>query len=531
MKFPIPENEDGRLQALLDLQILDSLPSPVFDNITELAASICGAEIALVSLVDAERLWFKARRGVELSESGRDEAFCAHTIMDTANVMVINDATQDPRFADFPLVRGGNVRFYAGAPITTQSGHALGAVCVLGQEKMSLSAAQARQLQHLANLTMGLIETEALRRREARMILDLVRKNERIIRNVLDEGREMAAFIDPQHRYLYVNPAFERYWTQSQDALLGLHVRELVGKRLYREVCQVGINQALSGHESMLTFEYSYPGMGLRRVELFHIPALDDKGRVHGVVERHRDVTELTRQTEQLRHYAAELETRRAMQDQYLHSISHDLKQPVNSINNAAPVLASGLKGKLPALEQRCLSYIERGGRRLARLLEDMRIFGELEGRAPQIRRHDARALVDECLGNLHDEIEQCVAVVDVQVVGDLWVEAAVFEMALRCVLEHLFWTSTKTPTRIAIRLVHEGGFSRLQMIDTSSQNTFPIIDFGGVFQSTPDQTKARLPIARQIAMTHGGTLIEETTAEGCRNFVLAIPKETNSAR
>jgi GAF domain-containing protein len=80
----------------------------------------------LISLVDAERQWFKSRRGFELSETGRDEAFCSHTIMDTESVLVINDATRDPRFAQLPLVSSGGVRFYAGAPITTASGQALG---------------------------------------------------------------------------------------------------------------------------------------------------------------------------------------------------------------------------------------------------------------------------------------------------------------------------------------------------------------------------------------------------------------------
>lgn len=139
MKFPVPENEEQRVQTLLDLQVLDSLPSPVFDSITELAASICGTDIALISLVDAERQWFKSRLGFEPSETGRDEAFCSHTIMDSKSVLVVNDATRDPRFAQLPLVRSGSVRFYAGAPITTASGKALGAVCVLDPEKKGLS--------------------------------------------------------------------------------------------------------------------------------------------------------------------------------------------------------------------------------------------------------------------------------------------------------------------------------------------------------------------------------------------------------
>lgn len=525
MKFPVPENEEQRIQTLHDLQVLDSLPSQVFDSITELAASICGTDIALISLVDAERLWFKACRGVEVSESGRDEAFCAHTILDSETVLVVNDATQDPRFAEFPLVSSGNVRFYAGAPIITASGQALGAVCVLGQEKKFLSEAQTRQLQQLANLTMGLIENEALRRREALMILDLVRKNEQIIRNVLDQGREMAAFIDPQHRYLYVNPAFERYWIRSQEALLGTPVQDLVGERLYRQVSKVGINQALSGHESMLTFEYSFPGKGLCRMELLHIPALNDEGHVHGVVERHRDVTELAEQADLLRSHAAELEVRRVSLDRYLHAISHDLKQPVNAINNAAPVLAAKLDGTLPELEKKCLAYIERGGRRLARLLEDMRLFGELDGRTLAVATHNVRVLVEDSLMNLRDEVEQRQATVDVQVDGDLWVDAPVFELAVRCLLEYLLWSSAKTLAHIVVRLTKEQGQSRLEIIDLSVENPLPVIGSGRVHKDNSALPASTLSVARQVAVLHGGALLDEPTPEGWRCLALVVPQ------
>lgn len=526
MNHPVPHNEKQRIQALHDLQVLDSLPSPVFDSITELAASICGTDIALISLVDTKRQWFKSRHGFEPSETGRDESFCAHTIMDTASVLVVNDATQDPRFAQLPLVSSGSVRFYAGAPIITTSGQALGAVCVLDPEKRLLSEAQTHQLQHLANLTMSLIENEAFRRREARMILDLVRKNERIIRNVLDEGREMAAFIDPQHRYLYVNPAFERYWIQTKEALMGMPVQDLMGDGMYREVYQGGINHALSGHESMLTFEYRFPGMGLRRMELLHIPALDDEGRVHGVVERHRDVTVLAEQNHLLRSHAAELETRRVTQDRYLHAISHDLKQPVNAINNAAPVLVAGLEGKLPELEQKCLTYIERGGRRLARLLEDMRLFGELDGRPLALSRTPARALVNESLMHLRDEVEHRQAKVELQVDGDLLVDAVVFELAVRCVLEHLLWSSATTPARLAVRLTKVEGQSRLEVIDLGAANALPVIGPGDATGQDNAPPASMLSVARQVAVLHGGALLDEPTPEGWRCLALVTPQE-----
>lgn len=307
-------------------------------------------------------------------------------------------------------------------------------------------------------------------------------------------------------------------------------VRDLVGERLYRDVCQVGINKAISGQESMLTFEYSFPGAGLRRMELLHIPALNDEGRIHGVVERHRDVTDLAGQANLLRSHAAELETRRVMQDRYLYAISHDLKEPVNAINNATPVLVAKLDGKLPELEQKCLTYIERGGRRLARLLEDMRLVGELDGRPLTVDRHKARALLEESLMHLRDEVEQRQAKVDLHVDGDLSVDAPVFELAVRCLLEYLLWSAAKTPAHIVVNLMTEGGQSRLEVIDLSTANSLPIIGSERADQETNSLSVSTLSVARQVAVLHGGALLEEPTPEGWRCLALVLPQEDTHA-
>ena len=122
------------LAELRRLRILDTLPQKAFDSITALAAGICGTPMALISLVDSNRQWFKSRQGVELTQTSRSEAFCAHAIMEPSDVLVVNDATHDERFQDFPMVRRGELVFYAGAPIVTADGFALGTVCVIDHE-------------------------------------------------------------------------------------------------------------------------------------------------------------------------------------------------------------------------------------------------------------------------------------------------------------------------------------------------------------------------------------------------------------
>jgi GAF domain-containing protein len=156
----IPANEAQRLQALRELLILDTPPEERFDRIVQFAADEFDVPMALISLVDSDRQWFKARIGLAACETGRDESFCAHALHGPG-LLLVEDALRDERFADNPLVTGGpHIRFYAGAPLVLRSGAIVGTLCVIDREARRFDAVDRSILESLRLLVVSELEGE-----------------------------------------------------------------------------------------------------------------------------------------------------------------------------------------------------------------------------------------------------------------------------------------------------------------------------------------------------------------------------------
>lgn len=176
---PVPLDEAARVAELKDYDVLDTEAEADFDDLTRLASHICGTPIALMTLVDADRQWFKSNIGLSVSQTPRDRAFCAHAIVQP-DVMIVPDATRDARFAGNPLVTGDpGIRFYAGAPLVTPSGRSLGTMCVIDRTPRTLTGDQAQALRSLGRQAVAQLELRRVLRREREVRQRLVEEQAR----------------------------------------------------------------------------------------------------------------------------------------------------------------------------------------------------------------------------------------------------------------------------------------------------------------------------------------------------------------
>ncbi|WP_083458969.1 PAS domain S-box protein [Amantichitinum ursilacus] len=286
-----------RLARLNQLNVLDSAPEALFDTVTRLAAEICGMPISLISLVDKERQWFKSTYGLEgVSETARDISFCAHAI-EHGGVFEINDATQDPRFADNELVTGPlGFRFYAGAPITLRDGARPGTLCVIDQTPRQLTDSQRHILQCLAQIV-----SDCLQERERCVSLS---------RDLMDSEDRYRAIVDFSSDAI-ISKSLDgiiHHWNLAAEKLFGYTAQEAVGQHIsmlfptdgVQEECML-IRHVLQ-HGSISQFETVRLHKDGRRLDVaITLSAIRDAhGRVIGVSKIARDVGERKRLDQEL---------------------------------------------------------------------------------------------------------------------------------------------------------------------------------------------------------------------------------------
>jgi PAS domain S-box-containing protein len=289
MLAALPENEEARLEALRDLEILDTPPEPEFDDLAAIASQICGTPISLISLVDRDRQWFKAEIGTgqRVNETPRDVAFCAHAILQR-DITVVPDATQDPRFSDNPLVTTDpKIRFYAGTPLRMSDGHALGTLCVVDLKPRTLTPAQEKALRALGHQVEAQLELRRRLIQERREADEALHEKEASVRLLADQMPAVLWSVDRNLRF-----------TSSMGAgLAGLDQKpgQNNGVSLYEYfVTEDADFQPIAAHRRALegkseTYEIEWKG----RIFASHVePLRNTDGSIKGVIGVAFDVTD-----------------------------------------------------------------------------------------------------------------------------------------------------------------------------------------------------------------------------------------------
>lgn len=329
MKYPIPDNEQARLRALKNYEILDTLSEAEFDRITELASLICDVPIALISLIDKDRQWFKSKKGLSVSETPREISFCQYAIMDN-DIFEIEDASKDTRFKENVLVTGDpNISFYAGHPLIDPNGYALGTLCVIDNKPKVLTEKQKQALKILSDEIVGLI-TRQRERIEMQSFKDL-----------FDLSNDLICLTDNQGFFRKVNPAFEKVLGYKHKELLTLSFLDLVHPEDVEATRQQV--EAIALRPSTANFVHRFKSnSGKYKILQWVITSEPVAGTFFGIA---RDITE--EKSKELELQASEERARIFFENSQGFMCTHDLNGKFTSVNEAGAAILGYTKAEI----------------------------------------------------------------------------------------------------------------------------------------------------------------------------------------
>ncbi len=528
---PASTNEAQRLASLGRFNILNSLPQPAFDHIAVLASAVCQTPVGLVSLVNQNRQWIKSRIGAQPSESEQELAFCSHAILAPDTVTVVEDTRKDDRFHnDLHVEAEPNVRFYAGAPIVTMDGLVVGTVCVIDHEPRTLDARQRLALQSLADLVLNLMEREEGYQKTVNAHGRERLRREEVQASVNAAGLDLLSYVDTSYTYRFVNRTYLRYWSKDFDEIVGHSVPDLLGEDTFRALVKPQLDKALAGREVSYEAVIHFPGMGERAVEITYLPAFKSDGSVRGAVVRAHDVHDIRTREKRLLDTVDQLEHKTLEQQRFIHIISHDLREPINTICNFAGLLSEE-SDSLSAHARRYLAFVQGGGDRMKVLLDDLLEFLHLDRHEVALSAIDINAILGHVCEDLEGQISQRKAIVHVETLPMAQGDATLLRILLQNLVSNAvkFCPSDRSPQvsisgeRTAEEYILRVADNGIGIAPDQIDRIFKIFTRLNNRQEFPGSGLG-LSICRRIADLHKGSIRVQSELDKGSCFELRLP-------